>query len=131
MHAPGQKGSSSEHHGSGAKADTQLGDNADHPIALEDEVIYRLLKEPETGLILQPVAYRAAVENAIGLGTSGTHRWPLARVEHPKLNSGLVDGRRHGPPEGVNLFDQVALSDPTDRWVAGHLPERIEVVGEQ
>ncbi len=35
------------------------------------------------------------------------------------------------PPERVDFLDQVALADAADRGVAGHLPERLDVVGEQ
>ena len=34
-------------------------------------------------------------------------------------------------PQGVDLFDQVALADAADRGVAAHLPQRLDVVGQQ
>ena len=43
----------------------------------------------------------------------------------------LVGGDRHRTAQRVDLLDEVSLADAADRRVARHLPERLDVVGEQ
>src|SRR5204863_10156109 len=44
----------------------------------------------------------------------------LAPVEHSKLDSGSVGDAAHQPVERVDLPDQVALTEPANRRIAGH-----------
>src|SRR5690606_26263139 len=59
------------------------------------------------------------------------HRGPLARVECAELDAGLVGGERHRAAKRVDLAHEVALADPADRRVAGHLAERLDAAREQ
>ena len=38
---------------------------------------------------------------------------------------------RHRAAQRVDLLDQMALADAADRGIAGHLAERLDVVGQQ
>ncbi len=129
--APAQEGAGREHHGTGAEAQADGGDGAGDAVALEDQVVDRLLEEPEVGLVLQAAADGRTVEDAVGLRARGPHRRALARVEGAELDAGLVGGERHGPAQRVDLAHQVALADAADRRVAGHLPQRLDGVREQ
>src|SRR5690606_3385006 len=82
----------------------------------------------ETGLILEHGANRLLVEDSIRLGPRRTHRWALARIQDPELDTGPVRGARHRAAQRVDLLDQVTLADPSDRGVAAHLPERLDAL---
>jgi hypothetical protein len=45
---------------------------------------------------------------------------PLARVQAPELDAGLVDGAGHLAAQRVDLLDQVPLGHAADGGVAGH-----------
>jgi hypothetical protein len=100
-------------------------------VALHHQVVHGLLEQPEVRLVLQAAADGGLVEDAVGLGPGGAHRRPLAGVEDAELDAALVGGQGHGAAQRVHLLDQVALADAADRGVAAHLPQRLDVVGEQ
>ena len=128
---PVQEGARGEHHSPRAEADADLRDRADDALALDDQVVDRLLEEPKVGLVLQAGADRLAVENAIGLRAGRADGRALARVEDAELDAGFVGRRRHRAAERIDLLDQVALPDAADRRVARHLAERLDAVREQ
>ncbi len=101
------------------------------PVAPQEQVVDGLLEQGEVGLILEPPSDRAPVENPVRLGARGADGGSLAGIEDPELDTGLVGGQRHRPPESVHLLHQVPLADPTDGGVARHLAERFDAVGEQ
>jgi hypothetical protein len=47
------------------------------------------------------------------------------------LNAGSIDNSAHYSSERINLSHQVAFGDSTDRWIARHLANEIEVQGHQ
>ena len=96
-----------------------------------DQIVDRLLEERQIRLVFQAAADRLLVEHAVGLGPRRAHRRPLARIQHPELDPGLVGGERHRAAERVDLLDQVAFADAADRRVAGHLAEGLDAVGQQ
>ena len=73
-----QESAGRQHHGARAEADADLRDGADHPVALDHQVVHGLLEQREVGLVLQPAADRRLVEDAVGLGPGGAHRRALA-----------------------------------------------------
>ena len=123
-----QKCASGEHHGAAAKAHAHLGDGTDHPVALDHQVVHRLLKKPQIRLVLQHAADGGFVQDAIGLCTRGAHGRALAAVEDAELDATFVGGQGHGATQSVDLFDQMAFSDAADRGVATHLPQGFNVV---
>jgi hypothetical protein len=98
----------------GREADAHLRHRAGHPVALHQQVVHRLLEQPQVGLVLQPAADRGLVEDAVGLRPRGAHRRALAGVEDAELDAALVGGQRHGAAQRVHLLDQVALADAAD-----------------
>ena len=58
--------------------EADLGHDARHAIALEQQVVHRLLENMKLRLVLEPAAYGAPVQNAIGLRARGTNCRPLA-----------------------------------------------------
>src|SRR5690606_22103040 len=98
---------------------------------LEQDVIDRLLEQPEIGLILQTSADGRLVQHAVGLRTRGPYRRPFAGIEDVELDTAFVRGRRHGATQRVDLLDQMSLADATDGWITGHLPQRLDIVRQQ
>ena len=97
----------------------------------QDEVGDLLLEEPQVRLRLEQPADGALVELAVGLRAGGAHRRSLAGIQGAKLDARLVRRQRHGAAERIDFLDQMALADAADGRVAAHLPERLDVVGEQ
>jgi hypothetical protein len=69
-----QEGARRQHHGAGPEAQADLRDGADHAVALEQQVVHRLLKQPQPGLVLEPPANGGLVQDPIGLRAGGPHR---------------------------------------------------------
>ena len=126
-----QESAGRQHHGARAEANADLRHGADHAVALDHQVIDGLLEQREVGLVFQPAADRRLVEDAVGLRPGGAHRRTLGAVEDAELDAGLVRGDRHGAAQRIDFLDQVALADAADRRVAAHLPQRLDVVGQQ
>jgi hypothetical protein len=90
-----------------------------------------LLEYPKAGLIFQAAPNGGAIECAVGLCSSGLYGWALRSVEYPELYPGLVRGLRHGPTQGIDLLDQMALAYASDGGIAGHLTQSFDVLGQE
>src|SRR5207247_10796970 len=53
--------------------------------------------------------------------------WSLFRFEHAELQTGHVGRFAHFPTQSVNFPGQMAFSQATDRRVAGHLSDCIQI----
>ena len=102
-----------------------------NPAPFEPEVRSLAFDQPEPPHVSQRALYGAAVQAAVHLGTRALRRRPLAAVQQAKLNPRLVTGARHYPVERVNLPDDVALTQTTDRRIARHLADAVEPLGNQ
>ena len=126
-----EEGACGEHDGARSDADTDLRDHPGHPVAIEREIVDRLLKNVQVGFILKPTADRFPVEQAIRLRARCAHGGTFARIEDAKLDAGFVGCRGHGTAQRVNFLDKMALADTADRRVARHLAQRLDIVGQQ
>ena len=70
-----------------------------------------------------------AVELAVGLGARALHGRALGAVEQPELDAGRVGHPAHQAVERIDLAHQVALAEPADGRVAGHLADGREACG--
>ena len=131
MHAPIEESARSQYHGMAREADTGLRHHTCDTIALQHQIVYRLLKQPQIGLIFECGANGCLVQHAIGLRAGGAHSRPLAAVENPKLDARLIHGQGHGTAQRIQLFHQMAFSNATNAGVAAHLPQGFNIVGQQ
>ncbi len=131
MDKSAEEGACRQHYGSGQETQTHLRDDATYLILLDNQVVRRLLKYPQVRLAFQGVTNGSFVEHAVSLRSGGSNGRPLATVEHAKLDTALVGSGGHGPAQRVDLLDQMALADATDRWVTAHLPQSFHIVAEQ
>jgi hypothetical protein len=82
-----------------------LRDHAGDALALEQQVVDRLLNDSQARLVFEVLADRALIENPIRLSTGGPHRRSLARVEYAELYACVVGSPRHNPAQRIYLLD--------------------------
>ncbi len=126
-----EEGAGGQHHVVRMEAQTHLGHHAADLILLDDQVVAGLLEYPQVGLVLQCLAHRGLVEDAVGLCTRGAYGRALAAVQDAELDAAFVGGQRHGAAQGIDFLDQMALADPADGGVAAHLAQGFHIVGQQ
>ena len=132
MDRPAQERARRQHHGAGADGLAGIGHHAVRLPALPPrDVLDRGGDQVEPAPGGEQFPHRGAVERPVGLGARPPHRRPLAPVEDAELDPGAVDGAGHDPVERVDLAHQMALAEPADRRVAGHLADPVEPVGDQ
>jgi hypothetical protein len=66
----------------------------------------------------------------ISLSSGGVHSSTLATVEQAELDTGPIDGLSHQTSERIDLSNDLAFGDSTDRGIAAHLANGIEVSGQ-
>ena len=93
---PPQEGTNREHHGPCTERQPHLGDHANHPFALNHQIIDCLLKQAEVRLVLQHLANRCFVEHAIRLGTGSAYCWSFAGVQGTELDPATIGSQCHG-----------------------------------
>lgn len=116
-----QKCARRQHHGTRAELDAHLRYRADHPVALDHQIIDRLLEQPQVRLVLDHAANRSLVQNPVCLGTGGAHGGAFARIQNAELDAAFVGSQRHRAAHRIDLFDQMALANTAYRRVAAHL----------
>ena len=126
-----EEGAGGEDGGGGVVVDLVLAFDAGDARAFEDEVGNGGLEDVQVRLVFDDVAHCRFVEDAVGLGTGGTHGGAFAAVEDAPLDAGAVGSARHDAAEGVDFFDEVAFADASNGGVAAHLADGFDVVGEQ
>ncbi len=131
MDQPAQEGAGRQHHGAGADLAAVAGDDPGHPAGLDQQVLDGALDHLEVGRRPDRRLHRLAVELAIGLGARALHGRALGAVEQAELDAG---GIRHPPHQAIQRIDlahQMALAEPADGRIAGHLADGGEPVRHQ
>ena len=98
---------------------------------LDDQVLDRRLDHLEVGRGPDRRLHGRAVELAVGLGARPLHGRPLGAVEQPELDAGRVGHPAHQAVQRIDLAHQVALAEPADGRIAGHLADGRELVRDQ
>src|SRR6185312_2360839 len=71
------------------------------------------------------------VQHPVGLGARAAHGGALGAVQQLEIDAGRVGGTTHDAVQRIDLPYQVALADTADGWIAGHLPDCFQPVGQQ
>ena len=95
------------------------------------QIINRLLKQAKILLVFQPRTDRLLVKNAVGLRASSPHSVTFAGIQDAEMDAALVGRHSHRAAQRINLFNQMALAYPAYGRVAGHLSERLDIMGNQ
>ena len=127
----GEEGARGQHHGGRMEAQPALGDDAGDPLALQDQIVHRLLEQAEVGLVLDHGADGGLVANPVGLAAGCPYGRTLGGVQRAPLDAGKIRGLRHRAAECVDFPDQMALADAADGRVAAHLADGFDAVREQ
>lgn len=96
-----------------------------------DQVLNGFLPEVQIVLGFDPILDEVLVGLFVRLSTRAVHRGAFAAVKHPKLDSGCVDRFAHQAAQCVDFANDLAFCHAADRWVAGHLSDRIQVGRQQ
>lgn len=67
----------------------------------------------------------------VALSARSPDRWSAFGVEHAELETGHVGCFAHFAAEGIDFAGEVSFGEATDGGVAGHLPNRVGINGEQ
>ena len=59
-----------------------------------------------------------------------TNGWTLGPVKHPELNPCRVGVEAHCATHGIDLANYMPLGQAPDRWIARHLANRVQVLGQ-
>jgi hypothetical protein len=127
----GQDRGRRQNHGRGFQAESHLGDHAGHAIAVQGQIVDRLLENRKAGLRFQVAPDRGLVQRAIRLAAGRAHCRTFRRVQRAPLDAGAIGCAGHDAAQRVDLLDQMAFADAADRRVATHLAERFDVVRQQ
>jgi hypothetical protein len=117
MNESAQKCAGGQDHGAGMKLTPVAQANARCPFAAE-QIVDFALDHGEICRGADRLLHRCGVKLAIGLRARTAHRWPLAAIEHAKLNSGGVSDAAHQPVERIDFTHQMAFAKTADRWIA-------------
>ena len=120
-----------QHHGARADRLAGRGHDANDALVLDQKIFDRGGADGEIVLGSQRRLHRGAIELAVRLGARPAHRRALAAVEHPKLDAGGIRDPAHHAVQRIDLAHQMALADPADRGIAGHLADGLELVRQQ
>jgi hypothetical protein len=75
----------------------------------------------KVGLGQNGLRHHIPIEGPVTLNPRAPNRRALPSVQHFKLKPGPIRGPRHFAAQGVDLAHHLALTNPTDSRVAGHL----------
>ena len=131
MNSSAKEGSDCQHNGRRHEDEPHGGPDATDPAIPDNEVINGLLEDMQPGLIFQGIADGPAIQHPVGLGTRCPYRRPLAGIQHTEMDPGQISCTRHASTQGIDFPDQMTLADTPDGRVTAHLPEGVEIVGQQ
>jgi len=91
------------------------------------ETCYQSLSQTKVGRAFQGPAHLYPVEGPIGLGSWGAYRGAARAIQQPELYSGAINNPAHDATKSIDLPDQVAFANATDRGIARHLSNEIKI----
>ena len=104
--------------------------HASHSTILDPKRRHLSLFDPKIWLPLQNFLHANSVLLLVALGPRRPNRWPPARIEKTELDADCIRYFAHHTAERVNLPNEVALRDSTDRRIARHLCNQIRIHGD-
>jgi hypothetical protein len=107
-----QEGARRQHHGACAKAQADLRHGADHAVAVQQQVVHRLLEQPQVRAGSPAAGGSRPCRGPVGLRARGAHGRALAAVEDAELDAGLVGGRAIAPPSASTSLTRWPLPMP-------------------
>ena len=131
VHQSAHEGPGGENHGLSVEAKTHVGFESDDGIVLDHQLGDVPLVKIEIGSRLDDVFDPELISLLIALGARGANARSFAAIEHAPLNGSGVRVLGHDSSKGIDLAHDMAFSQPTDRGIAAHLSNGIEILGEE
>ena len=97
--------------------------NGGDSISIDTQVSHLTFKEVQSRCSGEGVLHRAAIGLSISLSPGPLDRRAPATVQQAKLYARLISHPPDQAVERINLPDQVSLSEPTYRRIAGHFAD--------
>ena len=107
------------------------GPDAPGPAFLDQDLRGDALEYRQPGDPLQVVLHGRSVGRLVALGPGRLNGPAPAPVEEPELDARSVGQQAHQPSQSVYLAHQMALGQPSDGRIAGHLGDRLQVDRDQ
>jgi hypothetical protein len=127
----GQESPGREYHCTSPELQSELCDNPNCGVTLQQKIIHGLLEQPEVRLALEPTSYRVPIEHSICLCAGCANGWSFTGIEDAKLNAGLICSFGHDATQRIYLFDEMSFSNAAYGRVAGHLAQGLDAVSQQ
>jgi hypothetical protein len=131
MDQAAQEGAGREHHRAGAHCPAVGRDDPGHGAVLDQQILHGALDHLQIGRRPDRGLHGGPVELAVGLGARALHGRPLGAVEQAELDAGRIGDPPHQAIERIDLPHQMALAEPADGRIAGHLADGGKAVRDQ
>lgn len=106
-------------------------DDTRDAILVDDKPFSSPLYDREVGLKSDRGLHCLSVKSSVGLGTRSPHGGPLGSIQETELNSREIRNPAHEAVKSIDLANQMAFSNSTDRGIARHLPDGSGAVREE
>ena len=131
VHQAAEKSPGGDHYGPAHEVDIQARPAADDLALLVDQSGYCGLEHLQVRLEFQRMFEPELIGFFVALRARRLDGRTLGFIEQPELDSSDVRVDGHFTAEGVNLPDHLPLGLATDRRVAAHLGNRVDVASEE
>jgi len=71
-----------------------------------------------------------SIELSVGLRSGTAHSRAFAAIQHSELDTRAIDCPAHNTVQGIDLSNQVAFSQASNGWIAGHNTDCIEAMSD-
>ena len=113
------------------EAQAEIGFDSLHSIVANHEARHISLLHIEARLALEQGFHAELIRFLVALRAWSPNTWAFGGIQHTELNTGGIGIQTNRAAEGIDLSNHVALRQPTDRRITGHLPDRVRILSEQ
>jgi hypothetical protein len=127
MHQTMQERACGDDEGAPFESDADCSFHVSYPGSVATEPTHLSLLDIQSFLALAYPFHPNLIGALVALRPGRLDGWSLAGVKHPEVDSGQICAPAHLAAERINFTYQVALCEPTDGWIAGHLTDCVEI----
>ena len=124
------KGTGGNHDRSGIEDHSQTGPETHHPVLLNKDLRHISLMKVEVWLGFNQPFHSKLVGLLVTLRAGSLDAGALRRIEHSKLDPRGIRVQCHHSAQSINFSDKMTFRQSPNRWVAGHLGNRIQILSE-
>ena len=94
----------------------------------DDQIIGRHLEYGKVLLRLNAPAHLPPIKLPVNLRARCVYSRTFRAIQNTELNACGICHLSHGSAQSIKFFNEVSLADATDRWIAGKLPDSVEIM---